>query len=237
MASKLRISATHELRGSKMLSNICAILLDLDGVVIDSEPAHERSLIEASDRLGRRITLSDTKQFKGSTELDCARILREMTNSAEDLSRIMQLRIDVFRTFFKEVTLVEGVLLFLRRCKAKKWPMALTTSAQREIQELAFKQFSLAGYFDFVVTGNDIIHGKPHPEPYVRTAEKVGYPPSRCLVVEDSTNGVRSAKAAGCQTVGITTSFSSDTLLTAGADIVVRGFPELGKILFEEVYD
>jgi hypothetical protein len=134
MASKLRISATHELRGSKMLSNICAILLDLDGVVIDSEPAHERSLIEASDRLGRRITLSDTKQFKGSTELDCARILREMANSAEDLSRIMQLRINAFRTFFKEVTLVEGVLLFLRRCKAKKWPVALTTSAQRQLE-------------------------------------------------------------------------------------------------------
>jgi len=186
MASKLRFSATHELRSSQMLSNICAILLDLDGVVIDSEPAHERSLIEASDRLGRRIILSDTKQFKGSTELDCARTLREMTNSAENLSRIMQLRIDAFRTLFKEVTLVEGVLLFLRRCKAKKWPVALTTSAQRDIQEL---------------------------------------------------DGVRSAKAAGCQTVGITTSFSSDTLLAAGADIVVRGFAELGKILFEEVDD
>jgi len=218
-----------------MLSMICAILLDLDGVVIDSEPAHERSLIEASDRLGRRITLSDTKQFKGSTEFDCARILREMTGSAEDLSRIMQLRIDAFRTFFKEVTLVEGVLLFLRRCKAKKWPVALTTSAQRDIQELAFREFGLAGYFDFVVTGNDITYGKPHPEPYVRTAEKMGYPPSRCLVVEDSTNGVRSAKAAGCQTVGITTSFSSDTLFAAGADIVVRGFPELGKILFRGI--
>jgi len=234
MASKLRISATHESRGSKKLSNICAILLDLDGVVIDSEPAHERSLIEASDRLGRRITLSEAKQFKGSTELDCARILREMTDSAEDLTRIMQLRLDAFRTFFKEVTLVEGVLLFLRRCKAKKWPVALTTSAQREIQELAFRQFSLAGYFDFVVTGNDIIHGKPHPEPYVRTAEKIGYPPSRCLVVEDSTNGVRSAKTAGCQTVGITTSVSSDALFAAGADIVVPGFPEVSKILFKE---
>src|SRR5215472_16041985 len=134
MASKFKISPTHELRSSRMLSMICAILLDLAGVVIDSEPAHERSLIEASERLGRRITVSDTKRFKGSTELDCARMLREMTDSTEDLPRIVRLRIDAFRVFLKDLTLVEGVLLFLRRCKAQNWPVALTTSAQREIQ-------------------------------------------------------------------------------------------------------
>jgi beta-phosphoglucomutase len=219
-----------------MLSNISAILFDLDGVVIDSEPAHERSLIEASDRLGCRITLSDTKQFKGSTELDCARILQKLTGSTQtDLSRIVQLRIDSFRGLFKEIDLVEGVLPFLCQCKARKWPIALTTSAQRAMQELAFRQFGLSKYFDVVVTGNDITHGKPHPEPYLKTAEKIGYPPLQCLVIDDSTNGVRSAKAAGCQAVGITTSFSSDTLLGAGADIVVQSFAELGIMLFDQV--
>ena len=213
-----------------MLTNIRAILFDLDGVVIDSEPAHERSLIESSDRLGRRITLLETKQFKGSTELDCARILQKLTGSAEtDLSRIVQLRIEVFRNLFKEINLVEGVLPFLCQCKTKKWPIALTTSAQREMQELAFRQFGLSNYFDVVVTGNDITHGKPHPEPYLKTAEKIGYPPTQCLVIEDSQNGVRSAKAAGCQAVGITTSFSSNVLLAVGADLVVQSFAELGK--------
>jgi HAD superfamily hydrolase (TIGR01509 family) len=137
-----------------------------------------------------------------------------------------------FRGLFKEIRLVEGVLPFLCQCKARKWPIALTTSAQRAMQELAFSQFDLSRYFDVVVTGNDITHGKPHPEPYLKTAERIGYPPLQCLVIEDSTNGVRSAKAAGCQAVGITTSFPSDTLLAAGADVVVRNFAELEKILY-----
>jgi beta-phosphoglucomutase len=221
-----------------MLLNICAILFDLDGVVIDSEPAHEQSLIEASARLGRRITLSETKQFKGSTELDCARILQKITNSAEkDLPTIMRLRVEAFRNLFKEIKLVSGVLAFLDRCRANNWPIALTTSAEREMQELAFSQFGLAEYFNVVVTGNDIIYGKPHPEPYLKTAEKIGYPAARCLVIEDSTNGIRSAKAAGCQAVGITTSFLPETLLAAGADIVISDFAELGRILFDEVDD
>ena len=103
------------------------------------------------------------------------------------------------------------------------------------MQELAFSQFGLSNYFDVVVTGNDITHGKPHPEPYLKTAEKIGYSPLQCLVIEDSTNGIRSAKAAGCRAVGIATSFSSDTLLAAGADVVVQSFAELGKILFDPV--
>jgi beta-phosphoglucomutase-like phosphatase (HAD superfamily) len=91
-----------------MLCNIRAILFDLDGVVIDSEPARERSLIESSALLGRGITLSDTKQFKGSTELDCARILQKLTGSTEtDLSRIVQLRIEVFRNLFKIIIIIE----------------------------------------------------------------------------------------------------------------------------------
>jgi beta-phosphoglucomutase len=232
----LWISPIHPLISLKMFSDICAILFDLDGVVIDSEPAHEKSLIEASERLGHRIALSDTKQFKGSTELDCARILQKITNSAEkDLFEIMQLRVDAFRKLFKEIPLVEGVIPFLRRCRARHWSIALTTSAQREMQQLAFRQFGLADYFDVVITGNDITHGKPDPEPYLKTAAKIGHPPRQCLVIEDSTNGIRSAKAAGCPAVGITTSFSSETLSSAGADLVVGKFSDLERILFEEV--
>jgi beta-phosphoglucomutase-like phosphatase (HAD superfamily) len=112
--------------------------------------------------------------------------------------------------------------------------MALTTSAPRELQELAFGQFDLSGYFGVVVTGDDVSQGKPHPEPYLKTAEKLGRAPSHCVVVEDSTNGVRSAKAAGCPTVGLATSFSAETLAAAGSDLTVATFSELQKALFGE---
>jgi beta-phosphoglucomutase len=213
--------------------NIQAAIFDMDGVVIDSEPIHELSLIIASEELGRKMSWQETKQFKGSTELDCARLLIKITGTTEtDLHKIGRLRLEAFRTHYNEVRLVAGVLAFLERCKRAGWPIALTTSAPREFQALAFDHFDLAGYFAVVVTGDDVSHGKPHPEPYLKTAVKLGRSPSQCVVIEDSTNGVRSAKAAGCPTVGLATSFSPEILAAAGCELVVGTFTELQKALF-----
>ena len=139
---------------------------------------------------------------------------------------------EAFRAHYTEVKLIAGVRGFLELCKGAGWPIALTTSAPRELQELAFDQFDLAGYFGAVVTGDDVSQGKPHPEPYLKTAEKLGREPSHCVVVEDSMNGVRSAKAAGCPTVGLATSFSAEKLAAAGSDLAVETFSELQKALF-----
>jgi beta-phosphoglucomutase len=228
-------TSTSSLHTKLDRDKIQAAIFDLDGVVIDSEPIHELSLIIASEQLGRRMSWQETKQFKGSTELDCARLLIKTTGTTErDLQKIGRLRLEAFRAHYNEIKLVGGVLEFLDLCKEAGWPVALTTSASREFQELAFDQFNLSGYFGVVVTGDDVSHGKPNPEPYLKTAEKLGRTPSHCMVVEDSTNGVRSAKAAGCATVGLATSFSAETLVAAGSDLVVGAFTELQKALFGE---
>lgn len=228
-------TSTNSLHIKLDRDNIRAAIFDMDGVVIDSEPTHELSLIITSEQLGRRMSWQETKQFKGSTELDCARLLIKLTGTNErDLEKIGRLRLEAFRTHYTEVKLVAGVLGFLELCKGAGWPMALTTSAPRELQELAFGQFDLSGYFGVVVTGDDVSQGKPHPEPYLKTAEKLGRAPSHCVVVEDSTNGARSAKAAGCPTVGLATSFSAETLAAAGSDLTVATFSELQKALFGE---
>jgi beta-phosphoglucomutase len=214
---------------------IRAAIFDLDGVIIDSEPIHELSLIIASEQLGKRISWPETKQFKGSTELDCARLLVKLTGTTErDLQKIGRLRLEAFRTHYDKVKLVADVLEFLELCKRAGWPIALTTSASREIQKLAFDRFDLSRYFAVVVTGDDVSHGKPHPEPYLKTAGKLGRMPSHCMVVEDSTNGVRSAKSAGCLTVGLAASFSAEILAAASSDLVAGSFAELGRALFGE---
>jgi beta-phosphoglucomutase len=228
-------TSTNSLHTKLDRHKIRAAIFDMDGVVIDSEPIHELSLMIASEQLGKRISWQETKQFKGSTELDCARLLIKLTGTTErNLQKIGRLRLEAFRAHYDKVKLVADVIGFLELCKRAGWPIALTTSAPREFQELAFDQFDLSGYFAVVVTGDDVRHGKPHPEPYLKTAEKLNCTPSRCVVVEDSTNGVRSAKGAGCPTVGLATSFSADTLAAAGSDLVVGTYTELGRALFGE---
>jgi beta-phosphoglucomutase-like phosphatase (HAD superfamily) len=109
--------------------------------------------------------------------------------------------------------------------------LALTTSATRRDQEQIFQRFNLGRWFDAVVTAEDIRRAKPDPEPYLKTAAKVGLDPSLCLVVEDSTHGIRAAKRAGCWAVGLTTAFTAEELRRAGADAVVDSFAELAALL------
>ncbi len=104
--------------------------------------------------------------------------------------------------------------------------LALTTSNNRAIQRVVFDRYRLDAFFKVVVTGDDVTHGKPHPEPYQRTLKLLGAEPSKCLVIEDSDNGIISAKAAGCKVLAITTTFPRKRLRDAGADYVVDTFVE-----------
>jgi beta-phosphoglucomutase-like phosphatase (HAD superfamily) len=91
--------------------------------------------------------------------------------------------------------------------------------------------FGLWPFFSAIVTSHDIVHGKPHPEPYLKTAEKLGVAPANALVIEDSVQGVRSGKAAGCRVAAITTSFPRERLLEVEADYVVDSYAELSELL------
>jgi HAD superfamily hydrolase (TIGR01509 family) len=209
-----------------------AVLFDLDGVIIDSEPFHVRALEQAVRELGRRIPPPGVGQFKGIREAQVAQAIvafndPTQTTSAEFIAR----KIRIFAALHHEVILVPGVIEFMAKCRAFALPMALTTSTLRENQERAFAQFDLAGFFQTVITGEDIIHGKPHPEPYLTTAQCLGVEPRHCLVIEDSIHGVTSGRAAGCRVVGITTSFSAAELRNAGAHPVVSSFEQLNPLL------
>jgi beta-phosphoglucomutase-like phosphatase (HAD superfamily) len=100
----------------------------------------------------------------------------------------------------------------------------------QENQQRIFEIFNLSPYFSTIITGEDIINGKPHPEPYLKTAEKLGVAPANALVIEDSLNGVRSGKAAGCRVIAITTSFPREPLMELQADYVVDSFAELERL-------
>ncbi len=208
------------------LSNI---LFDMDGVLINSEPLHEFTLLELSGQFGRRFEQeSELQRFKGLPEVSIASLLKEIFPAVTlENHEITRRRLELLLANFHVVEMIEGALEFVKRCKAAGFRLALTTSAARTIQQLAFEKFGLAKYFDAVVTGEDIKRGKPDPEPYLLTTGKLGQPASACMVIEDAVSGVISGKAAGCFVVGITTSFPASDLAAAGADLVLACFRDL----------
>jgi HAD superfamily hydrolase (TIGR01509 family) len=214
-------------------SSIRAVLFDLDGVVIDSEPVHERSLMVASERLGHKLTPSELRQLKGLNQEASAAGLKSLAASSNvDFIEIVRIRSQVFAELIDHVRLMPNVRKFIHRLRITGYSVALTTSSGGSGLATIFDRFGLCQVFDVVVTGDQVTHSKPHPEPYRLTAQRLGVRPDHCLAIEDSINGIISATGAGCYAVGITTSFPKQTLIEAGAAFSIDTFEELERMMF-----
>jgi HAD superfamily hydrolase (TIGR01509 family) len=201
----------------------------MDGVLIDSEPLHEQSIIALSAELGDPITSKAVlDSFKGAPEMVMAGRLKEFyPASAGSPQQLILRKLDLYTELFPQVPVLPGVIDFLQRARSRGMRFALTTSANRATQELSFRTHELGPWFEAIVTGEDIARGKPDPEPYLLTAARLGLDPSDCVVIEDSLNGVLSGKAAGCAVIAITTTFPRAALEALGPDLVIDGFNEL----------
>jgi len=215
-----------------MLKNIEAIIFDMDGVLVDSEPLHEKTAKMTLREYNIEIPASEWEHFSGTTDWDMfTYIVKNFTDGNVSVEELVAHRNKTYLEVApKKIEMVKGAYDFIRQIRQKGLKIALTTSSTKDIQQMVFNKFHLHRYFDAIITGDEIKHGKPHPEPYQKTVKKLGIAPKNCLVIEDSTNGIKSAKAAGSIAVGITTSFPKKTLQNAGADYVVDTFQELSDI-------
>jgi len=209
-----------------------ALIFDLDGVIVDTEPLHARAKLLAFERFGIRVPAGFFDEFTGRSDRDVAeQAVRRHGDGSAAPDAVVAAKHAIFAELRGEMTAVPGALDFLRRARERYAQLALTTSATRENKAFAFRRFDLGPFFDVVVTAEDLRRTKPDPEPYRLTVERLGLAPSGCLVIEDSLNGIRSAKAAGCAAAGITTSFPESELARAAPDWVVAGFDALAELL------
>ena len=183
---------------------IKAVIFDMDGVMIDSEPLWEKA--ERILMARRNIDYSPTYREKivGLNQNDSAKLLRETFNLSETVKEIIAERIDILLTLYqKELELVKGILNLLEELTDKGLILALASSSPLRAINYVLDKFSLRKYFPKVVSGDDIQLGKPHPDIYLHTAKELGVKPEECVVIEDSINGVKSAKAAGMTCIAI----------------------------------
>ncbi|WP_238329926.1 HAD family hydrolase [Kytococcus schroeteri] len=180
-----------------------AVLFDMDGTLIDSEPlwmAAETALVES---FGGTWTHEDALAMVGNPLEVSAEIILERT--PVDLPRdeiIHRLLAEVTAGVRQHMPWRPGSRELLAECVERRVPTALVTMSWTSLAE-AFTDALPAGTFDTVVTGDAVTHGKPHPEPYLTAAERLGVDPAACLALEDSPSGVGSASAAGTHLVAI----------------------------------
>lgn len=211
---------------------VSAIIFDLDGVLIDTEALHEEANRIAFARFGLAMPEGICARFRGRSDADMARHVAErIAAPGFDHRDYMAAKHAAFSAIQDRIQAVPGALDFLRAARGRFAKLAVATSAAPQDQDFAFRRFGLAPHIDVVVNAGDITHAKPHPEPYLKTVAKLGLPADASLVIEDSRNGILSAKAAGCPVAGITTSFTAAELEETRPDFLVASFPELADIL------
>ena len=199
-----------------------AVLFDLDGVLVDSLKVVERSWRRWAAEQGL-----DTDEvlavIHGRRAAEVVRMF------APDLDPVQQVRrITGFETEDGggNLTVVPGALECVGVARRGRW--AVVTSGGRELATLRLTAVGLP-VPEVLVTGDDVEHGKPDPEPYQHAAELLGVPAADCVVVEDAPAGVLAAKRAGMTVLAVTTTHSADTL--AQADEVFRGMDEVAGYL------
>jgi beta-phosphoglucomutase len=206
----------------------------MDGVLIDSEPLHKRAKETAFAEHGIVLPESVYDSHKGQPD---ATMLPEILTArgwpAEKIEQFLRRKRQIYESSEHELQPVDGALEFVRWA-ATRYKLALATSATARNREATLKFLGIGDLFQAIVDASGHKRPKPDPEVFQVAMSKLGVVADDCWIIEDSINGLRAAKAAGCTAIAITTSFDRKTLSTAGADMVVDSFAELKALLPRE---
>jgi HAD superfamily hydrolase (TIGR01509 family) len=200
----------------KLPNRVDAVILDMDGTLHDTEWVYHLALKRAVSAVGFSVSDSFCHSLIGIPARECDQMLREHLGPDFPFSACDRLYAE-----HREVLLAEGIPLkpgaqeLLDFLSLRGLPAAVATSANRHAAELQLGRSGLRARLPIVVTRDDVAHGKPHPDLFLKAAEAIGAAPERCLAVEDSFNGIRAAHAAGMMPVMV------PDLLTPTADIRV----------------
>ncbi len=183
---------------------IDAVLFDMDGVLVDSEPVHERVTIEALNAYG--LPMPDDAQwqriFLGRPDRDGLRDWFALHRIDLPVETIMADKLARFEARFEDlVQPFEDGQWLARELHARDVPLALVTGARRDEADLVLRHYCLSSVFRATVTADDVTVGKPDPEPYLSGARLLGVSPDRCLIIEDSFAGVTSANAVDAEVI------------------------------------
>jgi HAD superfamily hydrolase (TIGR01509 family) len=182
---------------------IDALIFDLDGVLIDSEHIWDQIReAYARDNGGRWHTRAQTDMM-GMNSREWSRYMHDvigLRQSPEQISQEVAGR--VAGTYKQQLPLLEGAVEVVKLL-AKRWPLAVASSSNRAVIDIALQLAGLTDCFAVTVSSEEVHHGKPQPDVYLEAARRLGVVPVRCAAIEDSQNGILSADAAGMLVIAV----------------------------------
>lgn len=209
-----------------------AVIFDMDGVITDTERWNIQATMDILKEENVCISAQELSTFSGKTQELIWGNLKERFQLQETVEFYI-------KRFFKVrnhmldmnggIQPMPGVIELIRTLYTKEIPLAIASGSPESEIEAYMRKLEILGCFRSIVSGCDCREGKPSPEIYIRASENIGYPPEKCIVIEDGLNGMKAAKAAGMYCIGYVPPSSYITDLSY-ADVVIRHFRELEQM-------
>lgn len=213
---------------------IQTVIFDMDGVIVDTEPVHHFAYNQHFKQLNIEITPEMYASFTGNSTKNIFEKLKAHFNLKEDVTTLVETKRNLFNDAFdhkEHLYLLEGVEDLIKDLYANGIQLVLASSSAHVTINRIFTRFNLHQYFTHIVSGEDFPKSKPHPAIFQHAAFLSGTPIENCIVIEDSTNGILAAKAAGIYCIGYD-SVNSKMQDYSKADKVISHFNELS---FEKI--
>ena len=201
------------------MKKIKGIVFDMDGVLIDSEPLHIEAWNDVVAEFGLYFDTEWFHQWIGVSDRNFTMQLVQNYNLPKTADALLQDKRRIFEgKISKSVPAHKGVKEGLPLLNA--YGLAVATSSNKSGALISLAGAGLSSFFTYVITADDVLKHKPHPDCYQKAAASLGFDPSECIGIEDSTSGIKAAKAAGMFVIGVSTSLPAHYLTEA--DLVLE---------------
>lgn len=181
-----------------------ALIFDMDGTLIDSEPLHLVAYQQLLRQFGHHYTEDDNREFLGRTDMIVATTLVPRFQLTLSPEQFIQRKDDILSQLLRDSGAARpGVMKLLEEGKRAGIPMAVASSATMKAIDVTLDILKIRHYFSALASGEEVPHGKPAPDVFLLAAQRLGVSPANCLVIEDTIAGIKAAKAAGMECLAV----------------------------------
>lgn len=209
--------------------NIKAVIFDMDGVLVNSEPFYVEVEQKNFRQLGLSVSEEEHQTYQGTATDRMWQLIKEkhgVSHPVEELVKMTNALVTPYFQSLEKIDPMPGVEKLIKKLKDNGMPLALASSSYSDVIQIILQKTKLKKYFEVVVDSQMAGSSKPEPDIFLLSANKLDVEPKNCLVIEDSTNGIAAAKAAGMFCVAFAGP-GSELQDQSQADLIISDFEEL----------